>query len=147
MTSLKAILIGHPCVRLYCSICGSSSLIQINLSTQGGGGGWRWVIPSAVLSLKVMSSCIPCILPLSKQNKNKFGCGRASQTASLLELDQVSRKNLWLSHNTSLNCVFALFHSFLVIIALHLIPGLDWLQRRNLVGLQQLTGGRNVFEY
>lgn len=38
MTSLKAILIGHPCVRRYCSICGSSSLIQINLSTQGGGG-------------------------------------------------------------------------------------------------------------
>lgn len=38
MTSLKAILIGHPCLRRYCSICGSSSLIQINLSTQGGGG-------------------------------------------------------------------------------------------------------------
>lgn len=39
MTSLEAILIGHPCVRRYCSICGSSSLIQINLSTRGGGGG------------------------------------------------------------------------------------------------------------
>lgn len=37
MTSLEAILIGHPCVRRFCSICGSSSLIQINLSTRGGG--------------------------------------------------------------------------------------------------------------
>lgn len=38
MTSLEAFLIGHPSVCRYCSICGSSSLIQINLSTRGWGG-------------------------------------------------------------------------------------------------------------
>lgn len=80
MTSLKALLIGHPSVCSYCSICGSSSLIQINLSTQGGG--WWWVMHSAVLSLKVMRSCILCALPLSRQNKNKFSCARASQTVA-----------------------------------------------------------------
>lgn len=147
MTSLEAFLIGHPSVCRYCSICGSSSLIQINLSTRGWGGRGRWVIHSAVLSLKVMCSCILCTLPLSRQNKNKFSCGRASQTESLLELDQVSWKNLWLSYNKFLSFLFALSHPFLFIISPSLIPGLNWLQRLNLVGLQQIIWGRNVFEY